>query len=327
MTSAIKKKIPTPSFSIIIPNFDGQYFLPTCLKSLTSSLNIANTKHYQIILVDNASTDKSIDTFLKTTSLSHSTIISNSTNLGFSQAINQGIKKAKYKFVVICNNDMKFNLQWFSQMKKVILKKPNFACYCGLVLNHDGSKIESAGFKYLWRGRTKQIGHNFPYNQNSISKLDIKKTKKIWGAPASLIIYKKNILKKMNGFDQNFFAYVEDVDLAFRLYKQKNKTLFVPKAISYHLGGATSSNMGNLKSKMNARNWILLIIKNYSLENFIQYLPQIIFERIDNLYYLLKQTIQVYKLKSIWILPISIINIYGHILLNLPKLIRQRKNY
>ncbi len=325
MIKSKSHKISKPSFSIIIPNLNGQLYLSTCLNSLLTSLKTAHIKNFEIILVDNASIDKSINLFSRLTQAHTSSIILNKKNHGFAQAVNQGALKAKYKYIVVCNNDIKLHKDWFKHIQKNIQLRPNYSTYFGLVLNQDGTKIESTGLKYYWRGKAKNIGNKLPFRvDNKPNPIISKKPKTIWGASASLVVYQKNIFKKVGGFDQDFFAYEEDVDLALRLNHLGHKTLFIPNSISYHIGGATSSKMGNFRNIMDAKNWIYIIIKNYSLGQFIKYLPRIIEERLRNLSGLIKQTIKIYGFDSIWILPISLIKTYGQVLLNLPKMISKR---
>jgi len=312
------------NFSIIIPNLNGSVLLKDCLTSLLQSINKTPSIIFEVILVDNASTDNSIDVFSELTTNLHTSIILNPKNYGFAKAVNIGITKAKYDYVIVCNNDIKFDSNWFEEITKAITKKPKYASYFGLVLNKDGSLIESTGLKYFWRGKAKNIGNKLPYNSKTIAKLKIENCKLIYGASASLVVYKKDIIQKIGGFDENFFAYEEDVDLAFRLNKFGYKTLFIPKAISYHLGGATSSKMGNFRAKMDAKNWILLIAKNYSFKQLFKYFPQIVEERLRNFSGLCKQTIKIYQWKSIWILPASIFQVYGQILLKLPIVLSKR---
>jgi len=312
------------NFSIIIPNLNGSVLLKDCLTSLLQSINKTPSIIFEVILVDNASTDNSIDVFSELTTNLHTSIILNPKNYGFAKAVNIGITKAKYDYVIVCNNDIKFDSNWFEEITKAITKKPKYTSYFGLVLNKDGSLIESTGLKYFWRGKAKNIGNKLPYNSKTIAKLKIENCKLIYGASASLVVYKKDIIQKIGGFDENFFAYEEDVDLAFRLNKFGYKTLFIPKAISYHLGGATSSKMGNFRAKMDAKNWILLIAKNYSFKQLFKYFPQIVEERLRNFSGLCKQTIKIYQWKSIWIIPASIFQVYGQVLLKLPIIILKR---
>jgi GT2 family glycosyltransferase len=112
----------------------------------------------------------------------------------------------------------------------------------------------------------------------------------IWGSSASIVIYHKPTLLKVGLFDERFFAYEEDVDQAYRLNKAGFKTLFVPSATSYHLGGGTSSKMGNFRQQMDFKNWILFIAKNYSFKEIMANSPSIFIERFRNLSGVIKST-------------------------------------
>ncbi len=309
------------NFSIIIPNLNGAVLLNDCLSSIKTALTRSPSTKVEFILVDNASTDDSIQLFSDLTLGFNTSIILNQKNYGFAKAINQGTSKAKYDYVIVCNNDIKVDKNWFQEINKAISTNPKYACYFGLVLNKDGSFIESTGLKFFWRGKALNIGNGLPYTKEPKNQ---RTSVLIWGASASLVVYKKDIIQKIGGFDQDFFAYEEDVDLAFRLHKAGYKTLFVPKAVSYHLGGATSSKMGNFRAQMDTKNWIFLIIKNYSLKQLIRYFPQIFIERLRNLSGLCKQTVSIYGLMSIWLLPYSILKTYTLVLLKLPKIIKKR---
>jgi len=267
------------NFSIVIPNYNGEAFLYDCLKSIKTSSKLCPNIKIEIIIVDNGSKNppKNTTIFLQK-------------NLGFGEAVNRGISKAKYEYIVVMNNDLTIEQNWFEKITKAIINNPNYACYYGLVLTKDGTKIESEGFKYFMSGKAININNSLPYLRNL--KLEIRNYP-IWGAPASIIIYKKNILNKLNGFDASFFAYIEDVDLAYRLVKNNYKTLYIPSAISYHLGGGTSSKMGYLREWLTFRNWIKVINKNYTLKEKIIYFIPIFIERLRNLKYLLVKLINI----------------------------------
>lgn len=326
MTTSKSPKISKLSFSVIVPNLNGHLYLPTCINSLLLAFKNANLKKFQIILVDNASTDNSINTFSKLIKTYDSSIIINKQNNGFAASVNQGIAKAKHSYLIVCNNDIKIDKNWFKHIKQAIKNHPDISTYFGLVLNQNGTKIESQGLNFDWSGKAKNINNGLPYSPKIKNcKLKIVNST-IWGAPASLVIYKKNVLQKIGGFDDDFFAYEEDVDLCLRLNKSGHKTLFIPQAISYHIGGATSNKMGNLRAIMDTRNWFYIIAKNYPIKKIIKHLPQIITQRLANLKYLITSTIKIYQFKSIWALPVILTKVYGQVLLNLPKMIKKRSS-
>jgi len=283
--------------SIVIPNFNGAALLSDCFNSIIESAKICPNLSLEIILVDNASTDNSFDIFNKFKKDESKNlklkIIFLKENNGFAGAVNQGIKKSTYPYIFVLNNDIKLEKNWFKTMTQTIKNNPDYSVFYGLVLNKTGELIESEGLKYYLCGRCENINNGQPYKNNRPVKGDVRRTEgfsAIWGAPASAIIYTKKALTQVGNFDSRFFAYIEDVDLAYRLDKFKYKTLYIPRSLSYHLGGATSSKMGNLRQKMSYRNWHYLIIKNYSLQKLILNFPSLFIERLKNLKYFYQHT-------------------------------------
>lgn len=276
------------NFSIIIPNYNGAKYLPDCLKNLQTAIKQCPDSKFEIILVDNASTDNSIKLFNNSSSklLNYSTI-QLLTNTGFATAVNRGIITAKYEYVCLLNNDVNLDKNWFKLISKNIKKYSKIACFCGTVLKKDGTKIESQGISFDWSGKCNQINHNKKIDNCKLKIEDLF----VWGSSGAAVIYNKNILLKIGLFDEHYFAYVEDVDVAFRLQKNGYQTLLIPKALACHLGGATSNKMGNFRAKQTFKNWIYFILKNYSLKEIFLNFPAILVERLRNFSYLIKSTI------------------------------------
>lgn len=314
------------NFSVIIPNYNGASFLTDCLNSLKQAINNCSSSEFEIILVDNNSKDNSLKIFENIIPKNFNyRILLNSKNYGFASAVNQGIEKAKYEYVVLLNNDLTMEPNWFQLISKTIKenKNPKIATFFGTVLNKEGTKFESQGLKFFYSGKCQNISNGEKFIP-SLSKEGVGGGL-VWGASAAFIVYNKKILKQIGLFDENFFAYEEDVDVALRLYNLNYQTFYIPTAISYHLGGGTSNKMGIFRYKMDAKNWIYIIIKNFSKKEIIRNFPQIIEERLRNLSGLTKQIIHLYKIKSIYYLPSILLSTYGEVLINLPKMFRKRK--
>ncbi|HEX8923130.1 MAG TPA: glycosyltransferase family 2 protein, partial [Patescibacteria group bacterium] len=210
----------------------------------------------------------------------------------------------------------------FSTISQNIKDDSKIAVYTGTVANFDGTRLESQGLDFDIKGKCKNVSNGKIFSKNEICH---QAPGLIWGSSAALVVYRKGILKKVGMFDDYFFAYEEDVDLALRLSKLGYKTYYIPQAICYHLGGGTSSKMGNFRNIMDAKNWIYIILKTYSTIELLKNLPQIITERLRNLSGLTKQTIKIYRLKSLYILPLSIFKAYIPILINFPAMLRKRR--
>jgi hypothetical protein len=314
------------NFSIIIPNYNGAHFLTDCLNSLKKAIDNCSGSEFEIILVDNGSHDNSLEIFENIIPKNFSyRILLNSKNNGFAKAVNQGIEKAKYEWVVLLNNDLTMESNWFQLISKNIKKNkdPKITTFFGTVLTKDGTKFESQGLDFFYSGKCQNVSNGQPFLSKDLKFQSSKAL--VWGASAAFVVYNKKILIKSGSFDEDFFAYEEDVDVALRLHNLGYRTFYIPQAISYHLGGGTSNKMGIFRYKMDAKNWHYIIIKNFSTPEIIENFFKIIEERLRNLSGLTKQIIHIYKIKSFFYLPFVLISTYGQVLLNIPKMIKKRK--
>jgi GT2 family glycosyltransferase len=267
------------NISIIIPNYNGSKYLSECLKNLKIATSNCPNSKFETIIVDNGSTDNSLQL------AKNCIIIKNSKNLGFATAVNQGIIAAKYNYVCLLNNDLNLDKNFFKYILISIQNFPKIACFCGTVLSKDGTKIESQGISFDWSGKCNQ-------NNNSLNNKDLKlKISQVWGSSGAVVIYNKKILENIGLYDEHYFAYIEDVDVAFRLQKHGYKTMLIPSATANHLGGGTSNKMGNFRAKQTFHNWIYFILKNYSISEIIYNFPKLFIERLRNFSYLIKSTI------------------------------------
>jgi len=321
-------------FSVIIPNYDGASFLTDCLNSLTKAITNCPESNFEIIFVDNGSKDNSCqiftDFFKKNKFLNLTFAICNlRSNHGFASAVNLGIKKAKHEWVVLLNNDLTLKPNWFQLISQNIKdnKDKKVATFFGTVLTKDGTKFESQGLDFFYSGKCQNVSNGQKFSPSTISTIDnLSSTIYVWGSSAALVVYNKKIITKIGLFDQDFFAYEEDVDLALRLHNLGFKTIYNPQALSFHLGGGTSNNMKNIRSRLSFRNWFFVILKNYSKKEFNLNFKDICIERCRNFSYFFRETIRVYKLKSLIIFPFDLIKTLIEILFNLPKMFNKRKH-
>lgn len=290
------------NLSFIIPNYNGAKFLPDCLKSLPQD--------QEIIVVDNGSTDNSLSL------VKNHKVIKNPTNLGFAKAVNQGILAATNDYVALINNDLVLHPNWFKHITQAINQHPHAVAFGGLILTRDGKYIESEGLKYFWHGQCLNLSNGQAINESYF--INHKSSSQVWGLNAAATVYHRQTLINVGLFDEDFFAYEEDVDLSLRLNKLGYQSIYMPQAISYHLGGGTSSGMGNFRHRMDTKNWIYIIIKNYSRVDIIKNFFPIIIERLRNLSGLIKNT-------PFPQIPSSLVSTYGQVVKNLPKMLTKRR--
>lgn len=248
--------------SVVIPNFNGIAFLDSVLASLEGQ----TLSNFEVILVDNGSTDGSCSFVTANYPWVH--MIELSENFGFCGAVNAGIRAAKAPYVLLLNNDTEVKEDFVEEMLAAIRRHKNaFSCGARMVQYHDRDRLDDVGNYYCalgWsfaRGRGKDI-HAYETED------------KIFSVCAGAAIYRKKIIEKIGYFDEEHFAYLEDTDIGYRARIYGYENWYAPKAIVYHVGSGTSGSRYNqFKTRYSSRNNIYLIYKNMPLLQIILNLP------------------------------------------------------
>ncbi|KZX17061.1 glycosyltransferase family 2 protein [Methanobrevibacter filiformis] len=247
--------------SVIIPNFNGKHYLKTCFDSL-----IAQSVYIkEIIVIDNGSTDRSQD-FIKefTNKYDYFKLIENKTNEGFSIAINQGIMEASADFVFLLNNDVEVKKDAIKNLLIAIKKDSNIFSASSLMLQFNNRElIDDAGDMYSFLGYTRKLGLN-----KNINSYDFRQD--IFSSCGGAALYRRSIFDEIGYFDENFFAYMEDVDIGYRARIFGYKNILVKDSIVYHYGSGTSGSQYNkFKIRLAARNNVFVPYKNMPIIQFI----------------------------------------------------------
>ena len=238
--------------SVITPNYNGVKFLKNYFKSLDDDSEYIG----EVIIIDNGSDDSSID-YIQNNSFNFPVVlIKNDENMGFAPAVNQGILKAKHDYIFSLNNDTEIKKGSIKAMLDLIRDENVFSVQAKMLQSNNKQLIDDAGDAYNLLGWTKKIGENQSSDNYS-------QVVEIFSSCAGAALYKKDVLNEIGLFDDNFFAYMEDVDLAIRSQINGYKNLLCPEAIVYHIGSATSGSRYNeFKVKIAARNNIWTVYKN-----------------------------------------------------------------
>lgn len=253
--------------SIVIPNWNGKQFLSPCLDSL-----LAQTyRNFEILIVDNGSTDGSLDLLkqhypqIKVIALPH--------NTGFSFAVNRGIEAGAGEYIALINNDTKVDELWLEKMVLTIKSDADIGSVACKMLSYDDPTIfDGAGDGLRLGMLPARIGHG----EKDIGQFN--SPRYVLGACGGAALYRKSMLDEIGLFDEDFFAYLEDVDLGLRAQSAGYKCLYTPEAIIYHLGcGTTGSGYNKLVVRLSCRNNISMIVKNIPLGLLFEFLPYIVF--------------------------------------------------
>jgi len=247
--------------SIMIVNWNGKRLLKDCLGSVFSQ----SMKDYEIILVDNASTDGSVD-FVKK-NYPKAKLIQNRSNLGFAEGNNIGIRAASKgsRYIALLNTDARPDKNWLKELIKAAESHPKAGSFTPKVVFPDG-RINSIGHAIFRTGEVKNIGV-FQQDKGQFSK-----EAKVFGVPATASLYRRKMLedtKTSDYLDPLYFAYYEDSDLDFRAAALGWESLYVPSTTVTHLLGASSPN--SLYFAERNRGWFFL--KNFPANELILSLP------------------------------------------------------
>ena len=250
--------------SVVTPNYNGEKFLKTFLESLNEDSEFIG----EVIIIDNASTDGSVS-YLKNHNFNFPlVIIENNENVGFSPAVNQGISKAKNELIFSINNDTEVKKGSIKSLADLITSSEDIFSVQAKMLQYNNKElIDDVGDEYNLLAWTKKTGENHHSDEYS-------EVKEIFSSCAGAAMYKKSVLEEIGMFDDNFFAYMEDVDLAIRSRINGYRNLLCPDAIVYHIGSATSGSRYNeFKVRLAARNNVWVVYKNLpiplKITNFI----------------------------------------------------------
>jgi hypothetical protein len=259
-----------PKISIIILNCNGGKFLNNCLKSVFAT----NYPDFEVILVDNGSTDGSPQLALRQfASPKNLQVILNEKNLGFAGGNNQGATKAKGDWLLFLNNDTEVEKNWLRNLIDEVLKdKKVAAAGCKQRSLVKRTHLDAVG-GYLDRfGWSQKTG----YKEKDKGQYD--KVCEIFYGQGSSLLVKADIFKKIGGFDESYIIYYEEVDLCWRIHLASFKIIFVPRALIYHFGGGWQKKQpASSFFYLMRRNHLTTLIKNYSLANLAWILPLILF--------------------------------------------------
>ncbi len=249
--------------SVVIPNWNGEKFLRGCLQSLREQ----TFRDFEVILVDNASTDGSLAIVEK--EFPEVKVIGLRRNLGLTGGANAGIKAAGGEVIALLNNDAEAHPRWLEALWSALERHPEAGMAASKILLYDRREvINSAGDFYRIDG----IPGNRGVWEKDEGQYD--REEYVFGACGGAAAYRKAMLEDIGLFDEDMFMYCEDVDLAWRAQIAGYRCIYTPEAVVYHRLSATGG--GKLASFYNGRNFIYVLAKDYPGTLFRKYWPLII---------------------------------------------------
>ena len=243
--------------AVVILNWNGQKWLEKFLTTVIEKSSIAN-----IYIADNASTDDSVN-FIGDNFPSVK-IIQNQLNEGYAKGYNDALKGLKEKYFVLLNSDIEVTDNWIEPIINLMEENSNISACQPKILDYNnkdsfeyagasGGYIDNLGYPFT-RGR---IFDSIESDNNQYD--DVKEI--FWASGACLFVRAEHF-NEVNGFDNDFFAHQEEIDLCWRLKIKGYQVMVCPRSVVYHVGGGTLNDSSPFKTYLNFRNNLFMLTKN-----------------------------------------------------------------
>ncbi len=250
--------------TVVIPNYNGIKYIRGCMDSLRREKDA--DCDFDVVVVDNASGDGSLEVLKEEYPAAE--LVALDTNTGFCHAVNVGIKAAETPYVILLNNDTVVKPGFIKALLEAIEKDEKIFSVSPMMLSmQDESIIDDAGDEYCLFGWAYARG-------KGKSAANYEKPVEIFAACGGASIYRKSIFEEIGYFDENHFAYLEDIDIGYRARIYGYRNVYEPEAKVLHAGSASSGSRYNeFKIRLSSANNAYMIGKNMPFLQLLFNLP------------------------------------------------------
>ena len=237
-------------FTAIIPVHNRADLLGRLLDTLCAQ----TLPFTEVVVVDNGSTDGAADL----ARARGCRVITMAENAGFARAVNRGWKSAATEWVAILNSDVELDTRWLERLSSEV-GQASFAT--GMLLDAENRQTIDGTYDLVSRGACAwRAGRGESAGSGKSSPIAI--------APGTACIFRRDVLERLNGFDESFGSYLEDVDLGLRCLREGFAGVYIPDAIAYHHGSATLGQWNPRVVRLISRNQLFLVARHYDRELF-----------------------------------------------------------
>ncbi len=249
----------SPKVAVVVLNYNTQNLLEKYLNYILDT----EYNNMDIWVVDNASSDNSI-AFLESKFHEQIKILVSAENRGYAGGYNWALNQIKAEFYVLINSDVRVSRNWLMPLVNLALKNSKIGAIQPKILDDKNPKYfeyagASGGYIDKW-GYPFCRGRIFDSLEEDSGQYN--DTKRVFWASGACLFIRADAFKKSNGFDTDFFAHMEEIDLCWRMQNLGYQIYVEPKSKVYHLGGGTLSEGSHLKYYFNFRNSLMLLTKN-----------------------------------------------------------------
>lgn len=299
------------SIAVVILNYNGKTHLEKFLPAV-----IRCSPGATIVVADNGSADDSLDFIRK----NHPAVrvIDNGSNLGFCGGYNVALKKVDTDYHVLLNNDVEVTDGWLVPMKKLLDDRADIAAVQPRILSY----YKRTHFEYAGAGGGFVDSLAYPFCRGRIfdhleeDRGQYADTVPVFWATGACLVIRSKLFHEMGGFDEDFFAHMEEIDLCWRLKRNGHKIFYAGESVVYHVGGGTLAVSDPRKTYYNFRNGLDMLIKHQRGGSLLWKLPLRVFlDWVAAVRFLLGSP------RDTW----AVLRAHGYVLLHLGRILKKRR--
>ena len=245
-----------PRVTLAVLNYNGRELLDVVLPSLLAMRGIEDAR---VIVVDNGSSDGSCEHARERWPSVE--LLEIPSNIGVAAALNRAVRESSGELIALLNNDIELEPDWLVELIAALDAHPEAGSACGKLLRfNERETIDAAGDLLTWSGAVINRGHGMPDRGQYDS------AGAVFASCAGAALYRRSAFETVGPFDESFFAYIEDIDWGVRAQLAGLSAWYAPTAVAFHMGGATTSRRKGFYGRLQRRNTLLMVVKDFPAE-------------------------------------------------------------
>ena len=267
------RPMPTPALAsdvtFAVLNYNGRALLPVVLPSILQQ----SVQGFVVRVLDDASSDDSLAYLAE--QWPQVEVLASASNLGVTAAMARAVATTQTPFLALLNNDLELDPRWLEEMLSALERHPEAAAADGKMLDyHRRDMLDGAGDQMARNGYPRRRGQGEP----DTGRYDT--PGEVFSATGGAALYRRSAFDLVGPFDADLGAYYEDVDWGFRARLLGQPTRYVPTAVSYHMGSATTGRYPGRYAALIVRNQMIVVAKDFPVGLLLRHLPRILFFQV-----------------------------------------------